>query len=564
MNEGDGGRWSEFARSRPARTALASNTHGAILVMGVFLCSCLVSVLWYLAGIGDAIIYRERLQEAADATAFSAAALSARGMNLIVLLNLIMACVLAVRVVMKGLQAGLVLAGVIFAIIPGAGGLASPCFTGAARMQQLINATRNPINYTLKGLSRAQKGMALVIPGAAVAGSVQVGLKYKPMVSQAAAASPHILKGLPVEEGSTERLCEEAAHSVSQLILLFAPPSVQGVFKSSFASKAEGLVDKAIAKGQIYFCEMGLGSPPDFGPEIETNAKEACDKKKTEAESAANQAGANYTTRCRGLGIPCDGTEASSNTLTPTQKAELANLRATRDAATQQVSGFDQDKCVKDKKAEAQKNLDANDPDNNTGTSQTKDPGGGANGNNAPSPSKDAKNPGKSPGKTPGKSGVSNADMTPKKVTPDFTNGGNRGQLVAVARGDDASLRRAPVVVRLASFRKSNNGGSIDPRANMAFAQAEFFFDCAGTWQGDDCNGKSKDGDAMWHLRWRPRLRLFNAPFGGSGSAGAEKTFDAAAHAQYVAEALQSTPSLASANAYKLLAEALKDTVILH
>ena len=199
-----------------------------------------------------------------------------------------------------------------------------------------------------------------------------------------------------VEEGSTERLCEEAAHSVSQLILLFTPPSVQGVFKSSFASKAEGLVDKAIAKGQVYFCEMGLGSPPDFGPEIETNAKEACDKKKTEAESAANQAGANYTTRCRGLGIPCDGTEASSNTLTPTQKAELANLRATRDAATQQVSGFDQDKCVKDKKAEAQKNLDANDPDNNTGTSQTKDPGGGANGNNAPSPSKDAKNPGKS------------------------------------------------------------------------------------------------------------------------------------------------------------------------
>ncbi len=46
------------------------------------MCACMVGILWYLAGIGDAIVFRERMQEAADATAFSAAVLHARGMNL--------------------------------------------------------------------------------------------------------------------------------------------------------------------------------------------------------------------------------------------------------------------------------------------------------------------------------------------------------------------------------------------------------------------------------------------------------------------------------------------------
>src|SRR5688500_18521132 len=62
---------------------------GAILVLGIFMCACMVGALWYLAGIGSAIIYRERMQEGVDAVAFSGAVLHARGMNLIVLLNLL-------------------------------------------------------------------------------------------------------------------------------------------------------------------------------------------------------------------------------------------------------------------------------------------------------------------------------------------------------------------------------------------------------------------------------------------------------------------------------------------
>ena len=85
------------------------------MVMGIFMCSCLVGALWYLAGIGDAILYRERLQEAADAMAFSDAALHARGMNLLVLINLIMSLILGIRVAIRTAKIVTLIATAVFA-----------------------------------------------------------------------------------------------------------------------------------------------------------------------------------------------------------------------------------------------------------------------------------------------------------------------------------------------------------------------------------------------------------------------------------------------------------------
>jgi hypothetical protein len=93
----------------------ARDEHGAILVLGIFMAACVVGMLWYLAGLGMTVLHRERLQEASDAVGFSAAVLHARGMNLLVLINLIMACVLGVRVAMKVVQAAAATIGVIAA-----------------------------------------------------------------------------------------------------------------------------------------------------------------------------------------------------------------------------------------------------------------------------------------------------------------------------------------------------------------------------------------------------------------------------------------------------------------
>jgi hypothetical protein len=53
-------------------------------------------------------------------------------------------------------------------------------------------------------------------------------------------------------------------------------------------------------------------------------------------------------------------------------------------------------------------------------------------------------------------------------------------------------------------------------------AQAEYFYDCEGAWTSASCNGKSADELALWHFRWRARLRRCNpglANFAAAASA---------------------------------------------
>lgn len=69
---------------------------GATMVMGIFMAMLLVGLIYYVWGIGDAVMVRERMQDASDTAAFSAAVIHARGMNLISLMNMIMAALAVV------------------------------------------------------------------------------------------------------------------------------------------------------------------------------------------------------------------------------------------------------------------------------------------------------------------------------------------------------------------------------------------------------------------------------------------------------------------------------------
>jgi hypothetical protein len=87
----------EALGAAPGETkSLKRDQRGAIMVMGVFMAALMVGFIYYVKGIGDAILFRERMQDAADSGAFSAVAVHARGMNLIALLNITMVSVLAV------------------------------------------------------------------------------------------------------------------------------------------------------------------------------------------------------------------------------------------------------------------------------------------------------------------------------------------------------------------------------------------------------------------------------------------------------------------------------------
>ena len=81
--------------------ALRDDQRGAIMVIGVFMAMLVVGFLYYIVGIGNTIIYRERIQDAADAIAFSGAVVHARGMNLIAMINIVLLVLMTVYMALK-------------------------------------------------------------------------------------------------------------------------------------------------------------------------------------------------------------------------------------------------------------------------------------------------------------------------------------------------------------------------------------------------------------------------------------------------------------------------------
>lgn len=81
-------------------SSLHEDQRGAVMATGVFMCMSLIGSLWFIIGIGDAIVYRDRLQEATDHAAFASAAIHAKGMNFIAACNLILLVLTAIHVIM--------------------------------------------------------------------------------------------------------------------------------------------------------------------------------------------------------------------------------------------------------------------------------------------------------------------------------------------------------------------------------------------------------------------------------------------------------------------------------
>jgi len=74
---------------------LARDDGGAVMVVGAFMAILGVGLLYHLAGVGETVLYQERLQDAADSGAFAAAVGHARAMNALAVVNATMAVVMA-------------------------------------------------------------------------------------------------------------------------------------------------------------------------------------------------------------------------------------------------------------------------------------------------------------------------------------------------------------------------------------------------------------------------------------------------------------------------------------
>lgn len=216
----------------PKLRALSGDTRGAMMVIGLVMAIFLVAALYYVVGIAEAITQRETMQDAADAGAFSAAVLHARGMNVIVLINVVMAALLAILVALKLLEAVLGIALVLLAVAAffsgGATATAIPEVEALRRDVRLLHDELRPgIFTTLQALHTTARGVRAIVPWTAQLRVLQVVREHGPHASAGFALPART--ALPTQDGKFSKLCEKAGDFVGDTAALAIPDLPGGV-----------------------------------------------------------------------------------------------------------------------------------------------------------------------------------------------------------------------------------------------------------------------------------------------------------------------------------------------
>jgi hypothetical protein len=170
-------------------TTFVRSQRGSVLVAGMFMGVILVLCCLHMLGVCEAILLRALGQNIADAVALEGAVWHAQGMNLIVLINLILAAVLALFITIRLLQILFITAIVVLNIAAGIASFFSFGAGGQAALRPLIQAVTRalghvqraedkvsePVMKTLSYGAEAERLLAAVMPYVSLARPVTRG-----------------------------------------------------------------------------------------------------------------------------------------------------------------------------------------------------------------------------------------------------------------------------------------------------------------------------------------------------------------------------------------------------
>ena len=150
---------------------LRDDNRGAVMLTGLFMAFFLVGTLWYVIGIGDAIIFRDRMQEATDSAVFSSAAVHAKGMNFISVCNILLLLLALIHIVL-GLAQDLTIAACLTILLSP---VACPLVPGVVRAFR----SGSPVIKTIMTVTaNASSAIALAAPWAGTARGVSISNQY--------------------------------------------------------------------------------------------------------------------------------------------------------------------------------------------------------------------------------------------------------------------------------------------------------------------------------------------------------------------------------------------------
>jgi hypothetical protein len=184
------------------RRTLGSDDSGTIIVIAIFMSAALVGCIWYMFGLGEAMVYRQQLRAAADATAFGSAVIDATGMNIISMLNIAMAVALSVLLALQIVF----LIGIVLTIFFAIGELFSagadtPITLGLiefdTQMFNIIQKVQEPVFMTIAGINVTAGVEGMLVPWVSMREASKIPLKYKSAREPSSFFQPFSLSLIP-------------------------------------------------------------------------------------------------------------------------------------------------------------------------------------------------------------------------------------------------------------------------------------------------------------------------------------------------------------------------------
>jgi hypothetical protein len=418
------------------------------MLTGLFMSCFLIGSLWFVIGIGDTLIYRDRMQEAADHGAFASAALHAKGMNFISLCNLILLVAVTIHIVL-GIIHDIALALCIVSVGTTCGFWVEvrDCYTNYF---DVLKPASRAIHTATKVASYGYPVMGLVE-------AVKLGKSY--------------LKGRNGDDGT---------------VLTLSPSLLSGVsFPNPLASKKEG---------------MTLESRP-MSLVCRRIASLAIDKLFT---AALGVSGRGFSGKVINLAKTIVGDlveDRYCNDMSNKERVSVSErvakfIKEALDSIPYAKQANRVIKIVRGGNA-------TNAGNNNSGSGTSTNNGTNTNTNNSQSQSQSQR--AADPGFDPfwGEDG-------PMVVIGSAKNGNDWFQSYSVNLRP--VLRdAAESFVGIGDGPKNSAGKYVKPvrQAIGYFAQAEFYFDCATKWSTEGCNF---EGNSTFAIKWRARMRRFSIP----------------------------------------------------
>ncbi|MFI5298020.1 MAG: TadE/TadG family type IV pilus assembly protein [Polyangiales bacterium] len=438
---------------------LRADSRGAVMVIAVFMSAFMCGILWYVIGVGDAVIYRESMQDGADAVAFGTAVDLARSMNVLVLINQVMAAVLAVLLAFKVVQVALGIANATLLAIcawPFGGEWACVPAEELTEVEEpysnTVDDVKNIVDMTLEVLHGAEEVLEYSLPLLAEADGITIANNYGTTVKSGLPVSDS-LAGLPVEFDDFSVLCDHAADDVPGILLLpIGVIVIEGAPLGAPFVAAASLGTLPLAR---YMCDDGSGSGAASAASTYDSA------------SKGSIAGAGGT----GVLSPkdaCskDATDCAAGTFPPNPDCSKYTKSITAPDGTSSTV-FDTAGCT-DAKMKAAGMVD---PASYSGTSAS--------------------------------------NKSPVRVKSSCKAGDTCFAVWSMVNGDIKNNSGAYKGVNIASWGGEKAGDSTT-LGNQHFAMAEFFYEPSSSASWD-----SIKADAMWKMRWKARLRRFRLPMFG-------------------------------------------------